>query len=103
MAPKKGKIGKGRKGGKKKGKGKKKKKVKVIPQPPPLHLLTDLYKKMDEETKMLYEMRIAARRKRIECWFMLREVLNAQADNERYRDILEENIEFLRRAMEKLM
>jgi hypothetical protein len=104
MPPKRRGRGKGKKGRRKGKKGKKKgkKKEKVLQNPPPLHVLTELYKKLDEETKMLYEMRIAARRKRIECWFMAREMMNAKNDNARYHDIVEENMIFLKKAMDKL-
>jgi hypothetical protein len=98
MAPKKGKKGK-RKGRK----GKKKKKNKTQAEPPPLHTLTQLYKKLEDAIRALYEMRVASRKKRLEGWFMTREMVDIKNDNQLYHDYLEENIDALKKLIEKLM
>ena len=103
MAPRpgaRGKRGKG-KGKRRRRKGKKKKKKKAKPEPPPLHLLTELYKKLEDGVRKLYELRVAARKKRLEGWFMTREMVDIKNDNQLYHDYLEENIEDLKNAIEK--
>lgn len=95
--PRRGKKGKG----KRKGSKKKKKGPKPIPPPPPLHHLTEIYKKLIDSLRSLFEMRIAARKKRIEAWFMTQELTDLKNDNALYRDYLTDNIEDLEDMINK--
>ena len=85
MPPKKRKGKKG-KNGKKKGK----KKTEV--DPPPLHDLTQLSNLLQEKVRHLNEMRVLSRKKRLEAWFMTREISNNKSDNAIYRDFLDDTI-----------
>jgi len=88
----------GKKG--KKGKGKKKKGG-PVPHSPPIHYLTELYKKFIDSIRTLYEMRAATRKKRIEGWYLTKEMTEIKSDNALYHDYLSDNIEDLENAIEK--
>ncbi|ODM94530.1 hypothetical protein Ocin01_12154 [Orchesella cincta] len=95
--PKKSKKGK-RKGRKKGGK----KKKKEIVDPPPLHDLTKLYNELVEAMEDLRVAQNRARKKRIEAWYMTREMLNLQHDNEVYHNYLKEKLEEVERMLKEI-
>ncbi|CAL8089397.1 unnamed protein product [Orchesella dallaii] len=90
---------KGKRKGKKKG-GKKKKKE--ILDPPPLHDLTKLYNELVEALEDLRVAQNRARKKRIEAWYMTREMLNLQHDNEVYHNYLKEKLEEVERLLREI-
>lgn len=100
------KKGKGTKGGsRKKRKGKKKKKLGKLPSqinPPPLHLLTKIYWKLEDEVEEVKEIQVKARKKQLESWFMTKEMMDIKHDNAVYHQHLEEKLENVKRSMEEL-
>lgn len=85
--PKKGK----RKKGKRRKKGKKKKKE--VPQPPPLHELTKLYNDLIDCLEDFRAARNKARKKRVEAWYMTREMMALSHDNAVYHKYLKEKMD----------
>jgi len=76
--------------GKRKGKkGKKgKKKDKVVPEPLPLHILTEIYKKIDTLVRQLIDARVIARKKRKEAEFLEKEQESMKRDGVVFREHL---------------
>lgn len=102
MPPKLKTKGKSKGGKRKKDKGKKKKKEKPVFEPPPLHQLTELYNKLREKLFDLKQTQGRARKKRLEGWYMTREMLAMKHDNDVYHDYLKEKMGEIQRLMEEI-
>jgi len=76
---------KSRRKGRKKGK-KGKKKSKVVPEPLPLHSLTEIYKKLENLIRHLLDCRVLARKKRIEAWILQEEEISAKRDDAVFKE-----------------
>lgn len=99
----KSKKSKGRRKGKKGKKGKKKdKKPKPVFEPPPLHVLTELYNKLREKLFDLQKSQGKSRKKRIEGWLMTREMLSLQHDNDVYHAHLKEKMDAIQELIEEI-
>jgi len=102
--PPKLKVGKkGKKKGKgKKGKGKKGKKIKKLDPALPLHNLTTLYNLLREKAYDIRRIEGKVKKKRIEGWYMTREMLNLKHDNQLYHEHLQHKMDQLKKIIAEI-